>query len=64
MKFFGEIRQNMLAQNHKFFQEFEFENHMDNQAWGITNYLIKLERLETIIKRILHLKAPKKPSQS
>jgi len=40
-------------QNHLIFQELEFENHMDNQAWGITNYLIRLERLETIIDEIL-----------
>jgi hypothetical protein len=40
-------------QNHLLFQELEFENHMDNQAWGLTNYLTKLERLETIIDEIL-----------
>lgn len=40
-------------QNHLLFQELEFENHMDNQTWGITNYLIKLERLEKIIDEIL-----------
>ncbi|MFZ6053089.1 DUF6090 family protein [Halocola ammonii] len=40
-------------QNHLLFQELEFENHMDNQAWGITNYLTKLERLENIIDEIL-----------
>jgi hypothetical protein len=40
-------------QNRLLFQELEFENHMDNQAWGITNYLIKLERLEKIIDEIL-----------
>ncbi len=39
--------------NHKLFQELEFENHMDNQAWGVTNYLMKLERLEGIIDDII-----------
>ena len=39
--------------NHLLFQELEFENHMNNQAWGITNYLNKLKRLESIINSIL-----------
>lgn len=46
--------------NHKLFQEMEFENHMDNQAWGVTNYLMKLERLETIIDEMLMQTKPKK----
>lgn len=40
--------------NHLLFQELEFENHMDNQAWGITNYLHKLQRLQSIINSILN----------
>ena len=39
--------------NHLLFKELEFENHMDNQAWGITNYLFKLKRLEIIINHII-----------
>jgi len=45
-------------QNHLLFQELEFENHMDNQAWGITNFMMKLERLEAIIDQILDLTNP------
>ncbi|MEX0997352.1 MAG: DUF6090 family protein [Flavobacteriaceae bacterium] len=41
------------AINYKLFQEREFENHMDNQIWGVTNYMLKLERLEVIISNIL-----------
>jgi hypothetical protein len=51
-------------QNHLLFQELEFENHMDNQAWGYTNYLIKLERLEMIIDQILDRTDPKILHQS
>lgn len=39
--------------NHMLLQELEFENHMDNQSWGVTNYLMKLEYLEAIIAQIL-----------
>lgn len=39
--------------NHKLFQDLEFENHMDNQVWGVTNYLLKLERLGSIIEDVL-----------
>jgi hypothetical protein len=46
-------RSKFAPQNHLLFQELEFENYMDNQAWGIANYLMKLERLETIIDEIL-----------
>lgn len=48
-----------VPQNHLLFKELEFENHMDNQAWGITNYLMKLERLETIIDAIIAETKPK-----
>ncbi|PWN05502.1 DUF6090 family protein [Rhodohalobacter mucosus] len=41
------------SRNYLLFQELEFENHMDNQAWGITNYLDKLHRLENVINLIL-----------
>lgn len=39
--------------NYKLFQEREFENHMDNQMWGVSNYLSKLQRLEIIINDII-----------
>lgn len=39
--------------NHKLFQELEFENHMDNQAWGVANYLLKLDQLDAIIDKII-----------
>lgn len=50
--------------NHTLFQELEFENHMDNQVWGVTNYLMKLERLETIIDDIIKLTNTDSPMRS
>lgn len=44
---------NFEAINYKLFQEREFENHMDNQAWGVTSYLLKLEGLEIIVNDII-----------
>lgn len=41
------------SQNRQLFQKLEFENHMDNQAWGVTNYLMKLAQLEIIIDDII-----------
>lgn len=49
----GNGRSKFEPRNHKLFQEREFENHMDNQAWGVSNYLLKLERLNTIIDDII-----------
>ncbi|SNS51052.1 hypothetical protein SAMN05421640_0454 [Ekhidna lutea] len=46
-------RSKFASKNHPLFQDLVFENHMDNQFWGITNYIAKLNRLETIIDRIL-----------
>ncbi len=47
-------RSKFNSRNHQLFQVMEFENHIDNQAWGITNYLFRLERLETIIDNIIN----------
>ncbi len=49
----GNARSKFGPRNHLLFQEVEFENHMDNQAWGITNYLFKLDQLEIIINDII-----------
>ena len=35
------------------FQKIEFENHLSNHAWGIYNYLIALDKIETLIDQIL-----------
>jgi hypothetical protein len=37
----------------KLLQDMEFENTMDNQVWGITNYLLKLESLELVVNEII-----------
>ncbi|TDQ17029.1 hypothetical protein DFQ04_1677 [Algoriphagus boseongensis] len=47
-------RSRLSSSNLALVQEAEFENHMDNQAWGITNYLLKLEKLREIIEAILY----------
>ncbi|WP_421874455.1 DUF6090 family protein [Marinoscillum sp.] len=41
------------SRNLLLFSQVEFENHMDNQLWGVTNFLLKLEYLRTIIDQIL-----------
>ncbi|MEQ8239664.1 MAG: DUF6090 family protein [Cyclobacteriaceae bacterium] len=46
-------RSKFASKNENLFQQIEFENHMDNQYWCITNYINKLERLEEIIDKIL-----------
>lgn len=43
------------SRNPALFQEVEFENIMDNQAWGMTNYLNKLEGLKPLVDQIMHL---------
>ncbi|MBU2922917.1 hypothetical protein KO504_16325 [Winogradskyella psychrotolerans] len=39
--------------NYKMFQDIEFENVMDNQAWDIKNYILSLENLEHTMARII-----------
>ncbi|BAO56774.1 DUF6090 family protein [Nonlabens marinus] len=51
------------AVNYKLFKEREFENHMDNQVWGVTNYLLKLKRLEIIINDIVRFTNTETPTQ-
>ena len=46
-------RSKFASKNHLLFQDLVFENQMDNQFWGIKNYIDKLHRLETIIDNIL-----------
>ncbi|MHA7130689.1 DUF6090 family protein [Algoriphagus namhaensis] len=41
------------SQTHKMFQELEFENQLDNQAWGIANYLNALYVLKEITAQII-----------
>ncbi|MCZ4408202.1 DUF6090 family protein [Cryomorphaceae bacterium 1068] len=43
------------SRNPALFQEVEFENIMDNQAWGMKNYLNKLEGLKPLVDQIMHL---------
>lgn len=37
----------------RLFQDLEFENNLDNQAWGLANYLRALYVLEEIIEKII-----------
>lgn len=37
------------------FYDIEFENHLDNLGWAVVNYSMALERLETIITKIIRL---------
>ncbi|MDI1324041.1 MAG: DUF6090 family protein [Algoriphagus sp.] len=50
----GNGRSKFPSRNLALLQEVEFENLMDNQAWGVTNYLFKLEKLQAIIEAILY----------
>ncbi len=54
-------RSKFPSRNLALLQEVEFENQMDNQAWGITNYLLKLEKLQVIIEAILLHTQPQTP---
>lgn len=54
-------RSKFSSSNLLLLQEMEFENHMDNQAWGINNYLLKLEKLQVIIDAILLNTQPQTP---
>lgn len=55
--FYGLGRQNgksnFKSQNHLLFKDLVFENHIDNQFWGISNYISKLHQLEKIIDDII-----------
>lgn len=51
------------SRNQQLFQEVEFENHIDNQAWGIKNYLFKLVHLKSIINQIIHHTIRETPAQ-
>ncbi|EPR74167.1 hypothetical protein ADIWIN_0744 [Winogradskyella psychrotolerans RS-3] len=35
------------------FQDIEFENVIDNQAWDLKNYILSLEELENTMDRII-----------
>ena len=39
--------------NRIIFTEFEFENHINNQAWSINNFLTKLNKLDLIMASII-----------
>ncbi|WP_161624663.1 hypothetical protein [Winogradskyella psychrotolerans] len=39
--------------NYKMFQDIEFENVIDNQAWDLKNYILSLEELENTMDRII-----------
>jgi len=39
--------------NYKMFQDIEFENVMDNQAWDLKNYILSLKELEKTMDRII-----------
>jgi hypothetical protein len=54
----GTEKSKLNPQVQKLFKELEFENHLDNQAWGTVNYLIKLERLEALADQIIFLSDP------
>ena len=49
----GNGKSKFPSRNLLLFSQVEFENHMDNQLWGVTNFLSKLEYLRTIIDQIL-----------
>lgn len=57
----GNGRSKFSSRNLALLQEVEFENVLDNQAWGVTNYLSKLEQLEEIIEAILYYTQPTTP---
>ncbi|RIW18271.1 hypothetical protein D0X99_00810 [Algoriphagus lacus] len=54
----GNGRSKFSSRNLALLQEVEFENVLDNQAWGVTNYFSKLEQLEEIIEAILYHTQP------
>jgi hypothetical protein len=54
-------RSKFPSRNLGLLQEVEFENQLDNQAWGITNFLIKLKKLEEIIEAIVYHTQPITP---
>lgn len=46
-------KSNFESKNPALFREVSFENVMDNQAWGLTNYLSKLKETEMIVDEII-----------
>lgn len=56
--YYGLLKENgkskFPSKNPALFTDVEFENMMDNQAWGLTNYIMKLENLEGLIDEIIH----------
>jgi hypothetical protein len=57
----GNGRSKFPSRNLALLQQVEFENQLDNQAWGITNFRSKLEKLELIIDAILYHTQPTTP---
>lgn len=47
-----------ISSNQALFQQLEFENNMDNQAWGITNYLNRLNSLDQLIEALIYYTGP------
>ena len=47
-----------ISSNQALFQQLEFENNMDNQAWGITNYLNRLNSLDQLIDALIFYTGP------
>jgi len=41
------------SKNPSLFKKVQFENVMDNQAWGLTNYLMKLEGLLKLVEEMI-----------
>lgn len=40
---------------HPIFQTLEFENHLDNDMWGVINYQMVIDRLEVTVEEIIAL---------
>ena len=45
----------LKSDNSKVFQDIEFENNLDNQAWSVAYYQITLDSLESTSKKIIRL---------
>jgi hypothetical protein len=57
----GNGRSKFPSRNLALLQQVEFENQLDNQAWGISNFRSKLEKLELIIDAIWYHTQPTTP---
>ena len=44
-----------LKTDHSFFNDIEFENNVDNQAWSLVFYTMQLDTLEETLKNIINL---------